>query len=139
MRISPQGSRFLAKFEIGEVLPRAFVELARERGWTSGSVSGIGGVRNVLLAYYDLAARKYLEFPVDGVVELVSLTGNLALVNGEPFWHLHAAVADREGNVKAGHLVHLEVAVTLECWIEPGAALVERTPDQHTGLNLLNL
>lgn len=139
MRISEHGERYLVRFEVGESLPAALTELAKERKWTSGSLSGIGGVHNVTLAYFDLADKRYLSFRVDGIVELVSLSGNLALVEEQPFWHLHATVADREGHVRAGHLVELEVAITVECWITPGQHAVHRRRDDYSGLNLLDI
>ncbi|MDD5087516.1 MAG: DUF296 domain-containing protein [bacterium] len=139
MKISEHDERFLVRFEVGESLPSALVKLTQAQQWTSGSLSGIGGVRNVALAYFDLAAKQYLSFQVDGVVELVSLIGNLALVDGQPFWHLHAAVADRQGTVRAGHLVGLEIAITAECWIVPGKYPVHRHRDDFSGLNLLDI
>jgi predicted DNA-binding protein with PD1-like motif len=139
MRWIEDHSRLLVRFEVGEKLPESLVDLARRLGIVSGSLSGIGGVHNVVLGYYDLQARKYVTFEVPGIVELVSLIGNVSLVNGQPFWHLHAAVADRDGNVKAGHLVSLEVAVTAECWIERGRKMLQRKRDEYSGLNLLDL
>jgi len=139
MRVSEHDERYLVRFEVGESLPTALSELAKERQWMSGSLNGIGGVHNVTLAYFDLDSRKYLQFRVDGIVELVSLVGNLAFVDGQPFWHLHAAVADRGGNVRAGHLVDLEVAITVECWIMPGKHAIYRRRDEYTGLNLLDI
>ena len=138
MKCMASGKRFLTKGEPGERLPEALVELARSYGWKSGSVQGLGGVTKVKLAYFDLRKKEYRPIGVDGVVELISLTGNLALVNEEPFWHLHAAVSDRDGRVTAGHLVSLEVAITLECWIEAGSEPVSRNRDETTGLNLLD-
>ena len=128
----------MTKGEPGECLPDALVDLARDQGWNSGSVQGLGGVTNVRLAYFDLQTKEYLPIEVEGIVELVSLMGNLALVKGEPFWHLHAVVSDRNGRVIAGHLVRLEVAITLECWIEAGLEPVTRAREEATGLNLLD-
>ena len=139
MKCVASGLRFLAKAEPGECLPDALVELARSKGWRSGSVQGLGGVTDIKLAYFDLERREYLPILVDGIVELISLTGNLAVVNNEPFWHLHAAVSDRDGRVTAGHLVSLTVAITLECWIEAGKEPVVRSQDHATGLNLLDI
>jgi predicted DNA-binding protein with PD1-like motif len=48
-------------------------------------------------------------------------------------------VADKSGNLKGGHLVTLEVAVTVECWIHPGVKPVARCYDETAGLNLLDL
>ena len=139
MKVIDNNGRYLARFEVGEKLPDALVALAQQRGWSSGSIMGIGGVRDVVLAYYDLSQKKYLQFSVEGIVELVSIIGNLALVDGKPFWHLHASVANASGDVKAGHLVALTVAITVECWIQPGNISVSRSFDEASGLNLLSI
>ena len=139
MRWIEDHSRLLVRFEVGEKLPDGLVEFARRLGIVSGSLTGIGGVCNVMLGYYDLQERRYVTFAVPGIVELVSLIGNVSLANGQPFWHLHASVADREGNLKGGHLVSLEVAITLECWIERGGKMIQRKQDDYSGLNLLDL
>lgn len=139
MRIAEDNDRTLVRFEVGERLPDALVELARQRGWGAAEVTGLGAVRAVTLAYYDLASRTYINHPVEGIVELVSLVGNLALLNGAPIWHMHCCVADRHGSLKGGHLVTLEVAVTVECWIQRSDVAVTRRYDDHTGLSLLDL
>lgn len=132
-------SRILVRFEIGEKLPDALTDFAIRMGFVSGSLTGIGGVKNVVLGYFDLDEKQYVTFSVAGIVELVSLTGNVALLNGQPFWHLHASVANREGSVLGGHLVSLEVAITVECWIQRGNKIAGRKRDEYSGLNLLDL
>jgi len=139
MKLAEDGQRVLVRIEVGEKLPDALVELAKVRGWGSASILGLGAVKGVTLAYYDLPNRKYVNHPVDGIVELVSLVGNLAIFNGAPIWHLHCSVADEHGSLKGGHLVTLEVAVTVECWIHPGDQPVTRRYDEAAGLNLLDL
>ena len=139
MKVASDGSRWLVRCEVGEILPTALTDLAAKQDWNSASLTGIGGVRHVRLAYYDLQERRYLTFDVDGIVELVSMVGNLSRLDGKPLWHVHAAVADREGNVRGGHLVSLEVAITVECWINPSSLPVNRKADDHSGLNLLDL
>lgn len=139
MKTTEVGKRWLVRFEAGEKLPESLLALTTQENWNSGSISGLGGVKNVALAYYDLSARQYVPIPVEGIVELVSLVGNLARVEGKPFWHLHAAVAGPDGRVLGGHLLSLEVAITLEAWIEPSSTVVMRSRDDFSGLNLLNL
>jgi uncharacterized protein len=139
MKLVEDGRRSLVRFEVGEKLPDALVELARLRGWALASISGLGAVKDVVLGYYDLPERKYINHPVEGVVELVSMIGNLSLLDGNPLWHVHVSVADRKGNLKGGHLMALEVAVTVECWIDTSPRVVTRKRDEFTGLNLLDL
>lgn len=139
MKWIEDGSRFVVRFDVAEKLPETLLDFSKRLGLVSGWLSGIGGVQNVVLAYYDLTIRKYVTFSVSGMVELISLSGNIALVNGQPIWHLHASVADREGNVKGGHLVGLEVAITLECVIQRGSKMLQRRQDDYSGLNLLEI
>jgi uncharacterized protein len=139
MKVAKDGERFLVRCEVGDVLPDALVDLAVSQNWNAASLVGIGAVKKVRLAYYDLQARRYLTFDVDGIVELVSLTGNLCRLDGKPIWHLHAAVADRNGTARGGHLMSLEVAITVECWITTSSLPVVRKADDYSGLNLLDL
>jgi predicted DNA-binding protein with PD1-like motif len=139
MRFTEEDKRVLVRFEVGEKLPDALIELAGKRSWSSAASMGLGAVKGVTLGYYDLENRKYINHSIDGIVELVSLVGNLAMFNNAPVWHLHCSVADRNGNLKGGHLVSLEVAVTVECWIRIGDKPVMRRFDEQAGLNLLDL
>jgi uncharacterized protein len=132
-------SRYIVRFEAGEKLPEKLTELARMHGWQSGSIVGLGSVKNVTLAFYNLEEKKYENFDIPGVVEVVSLNGNLSLVDASQFWHLHVCVADNKGNIRGGHLVSMEVAVTVECWVFPSNHTITRTRDELSGLNLLNL
>jgi uncharacterized protein len=139
MKIAQEGSRFLIRFELGESLPASLLNLAEEQKWGSASLTGLGAVKNVQVAYFDLTENKYIAHNLDGIVELISLVGNLSWFNEKPVWHLHATLADCDGNVKGGHLIHLEVAVTVECWIHASQLHVARKLDSHSGLNLLDL
>jgi predicted DNA-binding protein with PD1-like motif len=139
MKISEDNDRFLVRFEVGEKLPDALLELAKQWGWVSAQITGLGAVKGVTLAYYDLPEQKYITHPIEGIVELVSMVGNLAMFNGAPIWHMHCCVADMNGNLKGGHLVTLEVAVTVECWIHKSDKPVTRRYDEAAGLNLLDL
>ena len=113
-------------------------ELAVQRGWKSAVCSAIGGVSDVRLAYYDLEKKEYLPFEIEGIVELVSLSGNLTGQTGDPFWHLHAVVADRGGKTYGGHLMECKVALTVELAVWPMNELRTRTFDESLGLRLLS-
>jgi predicted DNA-binding protein with PD1-like motif len=129
----------LLRLMAGEKLPDALVEFARKENWTSGWLSGIGGVDEVVLAYFDRASREYKQRRFDGVYELLSCVGNLSMADGGPLWHLHALIGDANYQVAGGHLVGLRIAVTGEFWLIQGKGRVDRVPDDQTGLRLLDL
>jgi predicted DNA-binding protein with PD1-like motif len=128
----------LHRLPTGSRLPEAMLDLARSRKWPSAVCSGIGGVSEVELAYYDLEQKEYQTFKVDGIVELVSLSGNLTGPKDEPFWHLHAIVADRKGKTYGGHLMSCKVALTVELAVWPMDAYRTRKFDESMGLRLLS-
>lgn len=129
----------LVRLSIGERIPDAFVDFARRERWTSGHLQGIGGVEEVELAYFDRAEQKYLHKNFNGSYELINCSGNLAIVDGEPFWHIHALIGNKDCQVFGGHLVTLTIAVTGEFWLTKGDGRVIRVPDEQTGLKLLDL
>lgn len=112
--------------------------MANERGWKSAVCTGIGGISEVVLAYYDLEQKAYLSFSIDGIVELVSLSGNLTGPQGDPFWHLHAVVAERTGKTYGGHLQSCTVALTIELAVWTMDSYRLRTLDDETGLRFLS-
>ena len=81
----------------GSDLRAALIDTARQHGWHAAFViGGIGSLRRTRLR---LAGRSnYLERDDD--TELLTLAGSLARDGA----HLHASVADRDGQVIGGHL-----------------------------------
>ncbi|MBK6766944.1 MAG: DUF296 domain-containing protein [bacterium] len=127
----------LYRLPTGSRVPDALVDLALKNRWRSAVCTGIGGVAEVELAYYDLASKTYKPIAVPGIVELASLHGNLTGPADESFWHLHAVVSDATGRCWAGHLNHCVVALTVEMAIWPSDRLHLRELDDVLGLRLL--
>ena len=127
------------------VLRRGEPVVATVLGWVereqiaSGSLSGLGSIRDAELGYYDLDKREYLRRRWPGDMEVVNLTGNLARRDGQPVLHAHATLSGPDFAAVGGHLFEATVAVTLELEVRPGADAVRRAPDEETGLNLIHL
>ncbi|MFZ2593508.1 MAG: PPC domain-containing DNA-binding protein [Minisyncoccia bacterium] len=105
----------------------------------SGTFSAIGAIKNVELGYYDLEKRAYFwkQYPHD--VEVVSLMGNITLVNEVPFLHIHTTISDTENSTYGGHLNSAEVAVTLEVRLDAFVGVLHRELDECVGLKLIAL
>lgn len=75
----------------------SLLDACKENGWTAAFVvSGVGSLASARLRF----AAQPEPSDIAGPLELVSLSGTLSL-DGP---HLHAAVADAQGNVFGGHL-----------------------------------
>ncbi len=102
------------RLDPGEELHDSLQEVARVEGIGAAAVtSGIGRVENALMGHLD-AQGAYQQNMLIGPVELLSMQGNIASLNGEPFTHLHVVVSDDEHVVHGGHLFEARVTVTAE-------------------------
>lgn len=106
-----------------------------------GVLSAIGAVEDVSIGYYDLAAKEYVWERPEGIFEVASMTGNVALVEGAPFLHVHSVLtsASTVGKVVGAHVKEATTAVTLEVVLTTFAEPLERTFNDTVGLNLCTL
>ncbi len=130
---------FVVRLERGERIPEVLLEFVREKALEAAFLSGIGTLEKVELGYYDLEQKTYLRRHFPEIYELTSLTGNLTYLDGEPFWHLHAVLADREFRAYSGHLFQATVAATGEFLLLVQENRIQRQMDPVTGLKLWKL
>ncbi len=131
--------RYLIRLDVGDEVIASVQGFAAELGIGSGMVSGIGGIENVVLGYYDLDARSYLKKELEGRYEMLNLAGNLSLVDKERFFHAHAIVSGPDMATLGGHLFQATVAVTAELYLWGSTVSVSRSLDDGVGLNTLDL
>lgn len=137
---TPLACGLLLRIERGRSLLDEIITCCRERAIGSAWLTGLGAVSDVELGYYDLPAQSYLRTRLPGILELVSLVGNVAWVDGAPIVHAHAALADRDCALRGGHLFAATVAVTVELRLQPLTdAPLGRALDPAIGLKLLAL
>ena len=130
---------YLVRCDIGEDLVRVLTKFAGDNNIGSGSVTGLGAVKDPVLGYFDLDQKVYLKKKLSGNFELLNLTGNFSRLGSDVILHCHAIVSDVELNVFGGHLFEGVIAVTGEFHVYPGGIVVNRGADETTGLNLIKL
>lgn len=138
-RIRPEPAEAWALvFQPGDEAIATLTGFAKERGVAAGSFTAIGAFSSARVAWFDLETRQYLEIPVDEQVEVLSVAGDLALRDGEPFVHAHAVLGRRDGSTVAGHLLSGTVRPTLELFLHVYPEPLRRVHDQATGLALID-
>jgi predicted DNA-binding protein with PD1-like motif len=133
-----EGDRYLIVLDKGDEVVESLTAFVTDAGISGGSVRGIGGVTGVELGFFDIDKREYLRRKLDGFYELACLLGDVSLVDGKPFCHLHAVISDTQMRASAGHLFRAEVSVTAEIFLTPGEE-ARRAFDGRIGLNLLDI
>jgi len=141
-KITPKQDYFIRLSRDEEVIATLTKFCAKEK-ITSGSFRAIGAVKDAKIGFYDLAKKKYgtVEYPHE--MEVATMTGNVSLVNGGPFIHVHAILSDmrpgHENETIGGHVFSATVAVTLEVHLESFKGSIERVLDNDIGLKLLDI
>lgn len=131
---------FAAEREIGDSpeTPKGLLAFARKHDLVAGHLTGIDAVSGAGIGYFDPETNTYLRHPEDGQAKLLSLTGNLALNDNEPFFHVHVALGRRDGSARGGHLFQATVRPTVELVLTTFPGPQRRTLDQETHLPLLD-
>lgn len=129
---------FLIALDAGDEIISSLKRIAESERIGLASIQGIGAVRDAVLGYLDLDQKQYLkrQFGSDSM-ELVSLLGNMARLEGEPVVHCHIVLADREMRSFGGHLFEATATVTVEIFMRVFEGEVSRRFDPDFGANLL--
>jgi predicted DNA-binding protein with PD1-like motif len=128
---------FLA-LEPGDELIRCLIGFAREHEVDAAVVSGIGSVERVELGYFNRSMRNYRRMVLDEDLEICSLNGNIALLDGAPYPHIHGLFSRADCTVAGGHVFEAVCSVTLELSVHTSPVPIERGRAEYN-LNLLKL
>lgn len=132
------GGYFLVLDRGDEVL-ESITRFATETGVRAASFQGIGAVGQLTLGFYDLEAQGYERRSWTEDLEVASLLGNLAVVDGGPFPHVHGVFGKRDFSAVAGHVFEAIVSVTLELSVSIAPEAIHRSPVDFCDLKLIDL
>jgi predicted DNA-binding protein with PD1-like motif len=95
---------FAVVFDSGDDVLENLLAFAKEHSLTAAEFTGLGALSDVVLGYFDWQKKDYNRIPIDEQVEVLNLTGNIALADGEPQLHPHIVVGKADGTAHGGHL-----------------------------------
>jgi len=134
------GYNYLIRLEMGERLSEAIEQFANETTIEGAWLSGLGAATEVELGYYNLGSKEYQWKTFPQLMEVVSLTGNLASdEQGKTVFHLHGVLAGDDYQTVGGHIKDLIAGATLELFVHRSYQPIHRKHDETTGLQLLDL
>lgn len=123
-----------------EILDR-IQDICKKENILSGHFQGIGACGEVIVSTYQSETDDFLDHKKTGMLELVSLMGNISMdENGSPLLHSHASFSylndTDEPSILAGHLTKATVLYTAEITIVPVKNEIGRMIDPLTGINV---
>lgn len=126
MKWRKEKDKFVIIIEAGEEIISSLQEFAHKNDVGGGFFFGLGAVRDCVLGYYDEPAAKYLKKQITSQREILSLLGNISLVEEKPFAHCHIQLGDAEMNAEGGHLFEGHVSPACEIMLFPTSEKIER-------------
>jgi predicted DNA-binding protein with PD1-like motif len=130
---------YILEFHTGQEVMQGLLAFARKHKLVAGHLTGIGAISQAVIGYFDPQTKAYLRNAEKGQAEVLSLIGNLALNDNEPFFHVHVALGLRDGSARGGHLFEATVRPTVELILTTYRKPIRRKTDLDTGLPLLDL
>ncbi len=126
----------LIRFDRDEEVLKGMAEFSKT--YSPGSFTAIGACGKVILSFYDLEAKQYLDKTFNDDMEICAMIGNTAKIDGDIIVHTHGCFAGRDYCVYGGHIKELIVSATCEVTFFPFSDSVERAFNEVTGLKLLH-
>ena len=138
-KYSVSGSNYIIRLDAGERIIGSLLSLCESERIGSGFFNGLGAVGEAELGHFDPTTGDYSWTKLSGSYEIVSLHGDITVVDGRPFIHAHASLGDKTFVVRGGHLKEAVVSVTCEVTLTRFKDDIGREKDEATGLFLLDL
>jgi len=130
------GSTYMVRIDCGEEILQSLKQVCEQEGIRLAQVSAIGATDHAVVGVYDLEEKKYHEEKLDGFMEITGLSGSVTEMNGRPYIHLHATLADQENRIHGGHAISLRVGATCEMFVRALDGKVVREKNEALGINL---
>lgn len=132
------GDTFYIRLDRGDEIITGILDVCQRESLVSCTYSGIGGCGRAEIQSFIPATGSFETRVIEGMLELVSLTGNVVSDReGRRYHHTHAVLAYKDGEehrVAAGHIRSIHVSYTAEITLKPVAGgELRRREDPETG------
>lgn len=124
-------------FVHGDEVMTTLKDWCREQGVTGAHFTAIGALSDVTLGWFDWQAKTYREIPLEEQVEVLTLSGDVALQDDQPAVHAHIVVGRSDGSAHGGHLLRAHVRPTLELILDEVPVHLRKRHDPESGLALI--
>lgn len=131
------GDAYYIRMDRGDEIINGILEICEKEKIPSCTFSGIGGCGHAELQTYIPDRGVFETEIIDGMLELINITGNIISDNGRRSHHTHALISYNDGKehkLAAGHMKLITVLYTAEIELRPvTGGVIKREYDQETG------
>ncbi|MCR5297410.1 MAG: DNA-binding protein [Clostridiales bacterium] len=136
MQYKQSGNTWMIRIDLGEDIVQSLKKVCEDKHILLGRVEAIGAADHAVIGVYDLVKKEYYPEQIDEFMEIISLNGSITAMDGKPYIHLHAALADQDHGIHGGHVLEMRVGATCEMFVTVLDGEVTRRRDENLGINL---
>lgn len=119
----------------GDDVQAALLAFAKKNQVAAAHFVAIGAVREPVVGWLDPDKKQYKLLTLAEQVEVLTLSGDIALSSkGTPAVHTHAVFGRSDGSAWGGHLIKATVAPTLEVFLTQFPEPLQKQPDPALGI-----
>ncbi len=120
----------------GDEIIESLKSICKKEKIKGATITGLGAAKLAELSHYDTKEKKYNIKKFEGMLEIISLNGNITTVDNEPTIHIHMAISKSDFATISGHLMKAIAYPTCEIVLNIHGISITREFDEKTGLNL---
>lgn len=129
---------FAVVFHPGDNPCAGLADFADKYHIQSAHFTAIGALHDGRLGWFDPQKKMYRVNPIDQQAEVVSLVGDVALLNGKPNIHMHCVLPLEDGATRGGHIIDAHVWPLLEVFVTADPTPLVRKHDAASNLNAID-
>ena len=103
----------------------------------AGTITGLGASNDITIGLFKVDEKKYYSNSFKEDFEITNLTGNISVMNDEPYLHIHGTFGKDDGSCIGGHLNKAIISATSEIFITVINGNIGRRFNDNIGLNLI--
>ena len=119
------GKDFYIRLDKGDEVIQSVLDICQSENIQSAIFSGIGGCGDVVVGTLDSQTKEFIPHQKSGLLEMISLNGNIAVYENNLSEHTHAMFSYIDENEHqqfiGGHLLKAVISYTAEIKLEPVA------------------
>lgn len=139
MKSTKKSNVHVLLIERGEKIIEQLLAYCKKESIYAGSFTGIGAVDEAELAHYIVNNKKYSSKVFKEPMEICTMTGNVSIMNGEPYIHAHITLGKGDFTLVGGHLKEATVHAVCEVYLIEVSKKIERKHQESLGLNVWSM
>ncbi len=134
--------KYYVRLDKDDEVIASLISLCEKENIKVAQIQGIGGCEKAVVGVFDMDKKDYNRETVCGMLEMISLDGNVTEYEGKAYVHAHATFAyhDESGQARVltGHLLEAVIGLTGEIVLTPADGHITRRFVEDLGIRVWN-